>query len=120
MKFLSLFLMLLLSLCALAGLAETSAVLPSGYETGSLRYPVLCLLPEKPGEPVTDEVLAAFQAAMTESSFDMIILTPALPDGDVSETIRDCFLEADRNYRTISSPDARFLAGCGYGDCTEP
>ena len=115
MKFLSLFLMLLLSLCALAGLAETNAVLPSGYETGSLRYPVLCLLPEKPGEPVTAEVLAAFQAAMTESSFDMIILTPALPDGDVSDTIRDCFLEADRNYRTIPSPDARFLAGCGYG-----
>ena len=116
MKRLILQLILLSALCFTTGLAETEAFLPASYENSSLHYPVLCLLPETPGNPVSEQFRSVFEKAMSESVCDMIIVTPILTaEDDVFEAIDACFKETDRKYRTISTPEARFLAGTGFG-----
>lgn len=88
-------------------------ILPEGYETGSVRYPVVYVLPED--GYAADSFAEKLQEAMRlDSSMDMIIVKPELKaDMSIHSVMEQMVAEVDGKYRTI--PDSRYRAAAGVG-----
>lgn len=95
------------------GACSYEVILPTGYETGSVRYPVIYVLPED--GYTTGSLSEKLQDVMkTDAGMDMIIVMPSLKaDMDLHSVMEQMVAEVDSKYRTI--PDSRYRAAVGAG-----
>lgn len=95
------------------GVCSYDVILPAGYETSSVRYPVIYVLPED--GYTTGSFAEKLQDAMkTDEGMDMIIVKPELKaDMDIHSILEQVVAEVDGKYRTI--PDSRYRTAAGAG-----
>ena len=141
-----LLLLLTLLLSCMAGSVPAGELSPSftvhlpescGTEEGR-RYPVLYLLPERPSEPVPEDLVQEIlQLTASDSVMDMILVCPDLsvlcgsgsgsgsqassggtftgtPE-EIRDYLRSVADEVDASYDTAADPKARMIAGFGSG-----
>jgi enterochelin esterase-like enzyme len=99
-----------------------AVLLPTGYDEGTTRYPVLYLL-HGGGQDHT-AFMARPRFAARARRFEMIVVMPAADRGAPHPAIvtsyqdflaRDLVAYVDANYRTVASPAARAIAGLSMG-----
>ncbi|MBQ8092770.1 MAG: hypothetical protein IJ242_04250 [Clostridia bacterium] len=106
--------LLLLCIC-LNGIAETQVMLPDGYDSDRLRYPVLYLLPSSENETASG-LADIFRKTDGQNTVRMILVCPEFGSNEnPQESLNRCIAETDAAYRTIPEPAYRFLAGAGGG-----
>ncbi|MCI9340436.1 MAG: sortase B protein-sorting domain-containing protein [Dorea sp.] len=95
------------------GAFSYDVILPAGYETSSVRYPVIYVLPEDGF--TTGSLAEKLQETMkTDAGMDMIIVKPEFKaDMDIHSVMEQIVAEVDGKYRTI--PDHRYRAAAGAG-----
>ena len=95
------------------GACSYDVILPAGYETSSVRYPVIYVLPEDGF--TTGSLAEKLQETMkTDAGMDMIIVKPEFKaDMDIHSVMEQIVAEVDGKYRTI--PDHRYRAAAGAG-----
>ena len=121
-RFLSLAIALLMALSLLpAAVAEEGAgygvILPAGYDTDGLNYPVIYLLPQD-GYAADDSILCEKLVAAMDAGqgTDMIIVRPAFAmSDDVLAKLNGVIEAVDAAYRTIPDPAHRAVVGTGVG-----
>lgn len=105
---------MLLCAPAMADAEGAEVILPEGYETSGLKYPVVYVLPED-GYTADESGLAQAIAAQ-EGAMDMIIVLPSFAEGaDPAAEMAALAAKIDAEYRTVAQKEYRALAGTGVG-----
>ena len=118
-KRLLLVLLVLAVLLPLAALAEAPAyevTLPDGYDGTTQHYPTLYILPEDGFTPDSSGLAEQLSAAIARGEgTEMILVRPALAEGDPAAQVADVVAVVDAAYRTIPDPAYRAAVGTGTG-----
>ncbi|MBQ7485953.1 MAG: hypothetical protein IJT77_00470, partial [Clostridia bacterium] len=73
---------LLSLLLPLAACADDAVILPDSYESGSLRYPVIYVLPDAVNDSAAEIFAARLAESMTDDVLDMILICPDLDESE--------------------------------------